>query len=140
DTALVAARRRRFVTEAPDFHPEQLRGAFLGTTYLGCYRIPAFTMAMGPARLRISGIGAVVTHPAYRHQGIAGVLMRDAITYATQRQHALLLLDGIPNFYSQFGYVNVLDRLQHAIASKEIHAHPPSPYKVRPATLHHVPE
>ena len=139
DTILIATRRRRFITEAPDFHPEQLRGAFLGTTYLGGYRIPEFTVHMGPARLRICGIGAVVTHPAYRHQGIAGALMRDAITYATQRHYALLLLDGIPNFYSQFGYVNVLDRLQHAIASEEIHAHPPSPYKVRPATLDDVP-
>ena len=139
DTVLIATRRRRFITEAPDFHPEQLRGAFLGTTYLGGYRIPAFTVHMGPARLRICGIGAVVTHPAYRHQGIAGALMRDAIAYATQRQYALLLLDGIPNFYSQFGYVNVLDCLQHAIASEEIHAHPPSPYTVRPATLDDVP-
>ena len=139
DTALIATRRRRFITQAPDFHPEQLRGAFLGTTYLGGYRIPAFTVHMGPAQLRIGGIGAVVTHPAYRHQGIAGALMRDAITYATQRHYALLLLDGIPNFYSQFGYVNVLDRLQHAIAAEQIHAHPPSPYTVRPATLDDVP-
>src|SRR5438876_7422324 len=26
---------------------------------------------IGPARLRIGGIGGVVTHPTYRHQGIA---------------------------------------------------------------------
>ena len=139
DTVLIAKRRRRFITEAPDFHPEQLRGAFLGATYLGGYRIPAFTMHMGPARLSISGIGAVVTNPAYRQQGIAGALMRDAIAYATQRQDALLLLDGIPNFYAQFGYINVLDRMRHAIAFEEIHAHPLSPYKVRPATLNDVP-
>ena len=139
DTVVIATRRRRFITEAPDFHPEQLRGAFLGTTYLGGYRIPALTLHMGPARLGICGIGAVVTRPAYRHQGIAGALMRDAITYATQRQQALLLLDGIPNFYSQFGYVNVLDPVNHAIAFEEIHAHSPSPYKVRPATLDDVP-
>ena len=91
-------------------------GAFLGTTYLGGYGIPEFTVHMGPARLRIPGIGGVVTHPAYRHQGIARTLMRDAITYATRRQFALLLLDGIPNFYAQFGYVTVLDDLTHAIA------------------------
>jgi len=139
DTALIATRRRRFITEAPDFHPEQLRGAFLGTTYLGGYRIPAFTVHMGPARLRIGGIGAVVTHPTYRHQGIAAALMRDAITYATQRRHALLLLDGIANFYAQFGYVNVLDSSQHAMASEEVQAHAPSPYTVRPATLDDAP-
>jgi GNAT superfamily N-acetyltransferase len=139
DTVLIATRRRRFITEAPDFHPEQLRGAFLGTTYLGGYRIPEFTLHMGPARLRIAGIGGVVTHPAYRHQGIASALIRDAIAYATRHQLALLLLDGIPNFYSQFGYVNVLDDLTHAIASEEIHAQIPSPYKVRPATLEDAP-
>jgi predicted N-acetyltransferase YhbS len=135
DTALIATRRRRFITEAPDFHPEQLRGAFLGTTYLGGYRIHAFTLHMGPARLRIGGIGAVVTHPTYRHQGIAAALMRDAIMYATQHRHALLLLDGIANFYAQFGYFNVLDSLTHAMVSEEVHAHAPSPYTVRPATL-----
>ena len=52
DTALIATRRRRFITQAPDFHPEQLRGAFFGTTYLGGYRIPAFTLHMGPAMHR----------------------------------------------------------------------------------------
>ena len=135
DTLLIAAQRRRFITQAPDFYPEQLRGAFLGTTYLGGYGIPAFTMHLGSARLRIGGIGAVVTHPAYRHQGIAAALMRDAIAYATQRRYALLLLDGIANFYAQFGYVNVLDSMTHAVASEEVQAHAPSPYIVRPATL-----
>jgi GNAT superfamily N-acetyltransferase len=135
DTLLIATRRRQFITQAPDFHPEQIRGAFLGTTFLGGYRIPVFTVHLGPARLRIGGIGAVVTHPAYRHQGIAAALMRDAITYATQRRYALLLLDGIANFYAQFGYVNILDDLTHAVALEEVHTHAPSPYIVRPATL-----
>jgi predicted acetyltransferase len=139
DTALIATQRRRFITQAPDFHLEQLRGAFLGTTYLGGYGIPAFTVQMGPARLRIGGIAGVVTHPTYRHQGIAAALMRDAITYATQRGHALLLLDGIANFYAQFGYVTVLDNLTHAMASQEIHTHAPSPCIVRPATLDDAP-
>lgn len=139
DTALIATRRLRFITEAPDFHPEQLRGAFLGTTYLGGYIIHEFTVHMGPARLHIGGIGAVVTHPTFRHQGIAAALMRDAITYATQRRYALLLLDGIANFYAQFGYVNILDNLTHAMVSEEVLAHAPSPYTVRPATLDDAP-
>ncbi len=139
DTALIATRRLRFITEAPDFHPEQLRGAFLGTTYLGGYIIHAFTVHMGPARLHIGGIGAVVTHPTFRHQGIAAALMRDAITYATQRRYALLLLDGIANFYAQFGYVNIQDNLTHAMVSEEVLAHAPSPYTVRPATLDDAP-
>src|SRR5215469_8855441 len=132
DTVLIATRRRRFITEAPAFHPEQLRGAFLGTTYLGGYRIPEFTLHMGPARFRIAGIGGVVTHPAYRQQGIASALMRDAITYATRRRHALLLLDGIANFYAQFGYVTVLDSLTHAMAWQEVHTY------LRQEKDHHV--
>ena len=139
DTFLIATQRRRFITQAPDFYPEQIRGAFLGTTFLGGYRMPAFTVHLGPARLRIGGIGAVVTHPTYRHQGVAAALMRDAITYATQRRYALLLLDGIANFYAQFGYVNILDSLTHAMALEEIHTHAPSPYIVRPATLDDAP-
>jgi hypothetical protein len=65
--------------------------------------------------------------------------MRDAITYATQHRYALLLLDGIANFYAQFGYVNVLDDLTHAMASEVVHTHAPSPYIVRPATLDDAP-
>lgn len=139
DPILVATRRRRFISEAPDFHPEQVRGAFLGSTYLGGYRIPAFTMQMGPARIPICGIGAVATHPAYRQQGIARALMRDAIAYAAERHAALLLLDGIANFYAQFGYVNVLDPVVHAVEVREIRARAESLYTVRPATLDDAP-
>src|SRR5437016_6647504 len=63
----------------------------------------------------------------------------DPLTYATERRHALLLLDGIANFYAQFGYVNVLDSLTHAMAWEEVHAHAPSPYIVRSATLDDAP-
>lgn len=109
DPAVVASRRRRLVMNDPDFHLIHLRSAFYGKTYVGSCRIQERVLYMGPARLLTGCIGGVVTHPDYRRQGIATALMKDALTYARDRQYALLLLHGIPNFYYQLGFSNVLD-------------------------------
>ncbi len=140
DMATIATKYRQFVTEAPHFHPDRLRGAFLGTTYLGGYYIPKLTECMGSTQLDISGIGEVATHPDYRSKGIANTLMQDGINYATHHQHALLLLDGIPDFYHRFGYVNIFKNLKHTIACEDILAYPASPYHVRPATADDIPD
>src|SRR6266576_4470059 len=102
DVATIARKYRQFITEAPHFRPDQLRGAFLGTTYLGGYFIPKLAVCMGSTQLDISGIGEVTTHPDYRYKGIATALMQDAINYAIHHQHTLLLLAGIANFYHRF--------------------------------------
>src|SRR5579884_3359334 len=109
DHDLVATQRRRFLIEDPDFRLYQLRGAFLGEKYLGGYALLERTMCLGPARLRTGCINGVVTHPEYRHQGIATSLMLDAIDYAQSQQYALLFLHGTPHFYHQFGYIDVLE-------------------------------
>ncbi len=140
DLTTIATKYRQFVTEAPHFHPDRLRGAFLGTTYLGGYYIPKLTVCMGSTQLDISGIGEVNTHPDYRSQGTASRLMQDAINYAIHHQHALLLLDGIPNFYHRFGYANIIKIPKHDIACEDILAHPTSPYHVRLATVDDIPD
>ena len=76
DTDLVTGQRRRFIMEDPDFSPSQLRGAFLGKTYLGGYALLERWLCLGPARLHTGCISGVVTHPDYRHQGIATALMQ----------------------------------------------------------------
>ncbi len=57
-------------------------------------------LCMGAARVSTGCIGTVVTSTQHRKQGIASALMQDAIEFARQHNHTLLLLDGIPNFYS----------------------------------------
>ena len=140
DVNLVAAHRQRFLVDAPDFHPHQLHGAFLGEKYLGGYALLDRTMCLGPARLRTGCINGVVTHPEYRHQGIATALMLDAIDYAQSQQYALLFLHGTPHFYHQFGYIDVLeDTPRHFLLRQHIPEPPSAAYIVRPAALSDAP-
>ena len=125
---------RRFVECDPLFDAGTLRGAFRGDTYLGGYTLQTRTLCFGAARLRTGCIGAVVTHPEHRRQGIASALMHDAISYAQEQHWALLLLFGLPNFYGQFGYADIGDIAQHTLDRAAIRALPRSPYMVRPAT------
>ena len=88
----------QYVTTMPQYRPEQLRGAFRAGEQLGSYILHERTMRMGVARLPTGCIGAVVTYPAYRHQGVASALMQDAIDYASSHRYPLLLLEGIPKY------------------------------------------
>jgi predicted N-acetyltransferase YhbS len=140
DAALVSAQRRRFLMDDPDFHLHQLRGAFLGDTYVGGYALLERTMCLGPARLRTACINGVATHPAYRHQGIATALMQDAIRVAESQQYALLFLHGLAYFYQQFGYIDILeDSPRHTLARKQLPETDPGTYLVRAATMTDAP-
>lgn len=125
---------QQYVTCWPDYRPEQLRGAFRDGEQLGSYIIHERTLRMGEAQLLTGCIGTVVTYPAYRQQGVATALMNDAIDYARLHQHTLLLLDGIPNFYHRFGYIDMLSQSIHDIDRGAILAQPRSRHTVRPAT------
>jgi predicted N-acetyltransferase YhbS len=133
-TAISALYWQQYVMNYPEFRPEQLRGAFRDGRQLGSYIIHERVLRMGVAQLPTGCIGAVVTYPAYRHQGVATALMRDAIDYAHLHHHALLLLDGIPNFYHRFGYIDMLSQSIHDIDRAAILAQPLSTHTVRPAT------
>ena len=86
----------QFVTTMPAYQPERLRGAFRNGEQVGSYFLHERTMHVGTARLLTGCIGAVVTYPEHRHQGVATALMQDAIDYAQSHDYPLLLLDGIP--------------------------------------------
>ncbi len=140
DPDLVTGKRQRFLMDDPDFHRHQLRGAFLGDTYVGGYALLERTMCLGPARLRTGCINGVVTHPDYRHQGIAAALMYDAIRITKSQQYALLFLHGLAHFYQQFGYIDVLeDTPRHVLVRKQLPEPISEAYTVRAATLEDAP-
>lgn len=120
------------------YRPEQLRGAYDGDMLLGGYIIHEREMVMGSARLLTGCIAAVVTYPEHRRRGVGRALMLDAIQFARESGHALLLLDGISNFYTQFGYLDVWEYAQHRIRREAI-AHLQSSHTVRPASVDDVP-
>lgn len=126
---------QQLVTALPEYQPEHVRGAFRDGELSGGYTLFERTLQVGAARLLTGCLGAVVTHPTHRHQGVATALMRDAIDYAFSHQYALLLLDGIPNFYSRYGYIDVFDLSVHDIDRTAILALPRAMHTVRPATI-----
>jgi GNAT superfamily N-acetyltransferase len=141
DPDRVAAQRQRFLMQEPDFRLEQLRGAFVDDgTLVGGYNLLERIMCLGPARLRTGCINGVMTHPDYRHQGIASALMRDAINIAERQHYALLFLHGIGNFYQQFGYTDVLeDTPHHFLSRQQLPDLTPQACVVRAATAEDVP-
>ena len=140
DVETVTSRRYKFLVADPAFHPGQSRGAFINNTYIGGYIIRERQLCLEAARLSTGCIGGVVTHPDYRHQGIATALMQEALTYAYNQHYALLLLHGIQDFYHQFGYIDCLEDIpEHAIDRKLLPEEPSDAYTVRLATLSDVP-
>lgn len=142
DVATEARHWRCGVEAAPEFAPRQWRGAFIGERFAGGYLIYERELRAGAARLRTVCIGGVVTHPDHRMRGVGAALMRDAIAFAEQYDHTLLLLDGIPNFYHRWGYADVFDLTEHVIDRAAISAIPAtaaSGCTTRPATLEDAP-
>lgn len=125
---------------SPGFHPERVRGAFRGEQLLGGYTIHNLVLRMGAARISVGGIGAVVTDPQARKQGVARTLLLDAQAFARDHDHALLLLDGIPNFYYRFGYTDMFDATTVEVKRSAILAQASGSCEVRPVTQDDAPE
>ena len=137
DIEAATDRRMAFTEQQATYRPELTRGAFLGNTFLGGYNIAERKLCISPScssHLLTTCIGAVVTLPEYRQRGIAVAMLNDAIAFAQTHKHALLLLHGIPNFYHRFGFVDVLEDIEHTISRQLIEAQPTSPYTIRNAT------
>jgi len=130
-----AADWRRYVREAEPYYRGYARGVMREGVCIAGYLMEDRVMRIGAARLRAVCVVAVVTDAAYRHQGIGTAMMRDAASWAADRCYALLFLHGRPNFYEQFGYADVFDATHQAIDRADLLALPPSPYRVRAATL-----
>ena len=136
DTVLVASRRRRMIELDPDVQLIQVRSAFYGKTSVGSCRMQERWLCLESSRLRIGCIGGVVTHQDYRHQGIATALMHDALASAHHRQYSFLLLHGIPDYYQQHGFIDVIEDMpQHAIGRALIANQPSERCFVRVAEL-----
>jgi predicted N-acetyltransferase YhbS len=134
-----AQRWQRFLQNSPDFRPEQVRGVFRDEQLLGGYTMHERMLCMGGAHISTGCIGAVVTTPAFRKQGVATAIMRDAFAFARERGHALLLLDGIPNFYFRYDYIDIFDVTNVEVERAAILAQPPTLSRVRAATVDDAP-
>lgn len=132
DDPVEAAHWQESTFNAPGFRLEQLRCVFLDGQQAGGCIVHERELRIGQARLLTGCVGGVFTRPEFRNQGVAAALMRDVIELARARHYALLLLDGIPNFYYRYGYCDVFDLSVQEIFREAITALPASPYSVRP--------
>lgn len=120
---------------APGFQTWQMIGAYADGEHVGGCLLHRRTLELGPASLLTGCVGAVHVHPDHRKRGIAGAVLREAERQARERGYALLLLDGIPGLYRQFGYVDVFDPTIHALSREAAAgARGGEEYIVRPAT------
>jgi GNAT superfamily N-acetyltransferase len=119
---------------APDFAMDQIRCVYRDGQLVGGCIVHSRRLRAGPARLSTGCIGAVATRSEHRKQGVASSLLDDILARARADGVALLLLDGISNFYDRFGYVDVFDAAWHKLERSAVRDLPPSPYSVRQAT------
>ena len=70
--------------------------------------------------VRVGGIADVCTHPDHRGKQFTSILMNDALKYMAEQGYALSLLNGIPNFYHRFGYVESLYRYRMTVPLKPL--------------------
>ncbi|MCL4546022.1 MAG: GNAT family N-acetyltransferase [Chloroflexi bacterium] len=92
-------------------------------------------LRLPPAKLLAGCIGGVATHPDFRQRGLGSAVLRSAVTYGKSRGCAVLLLDGITNFYHRWGFVDVWDLTVHSIPLSAVARLRPGSYGVRRATV-----
>lgn len=66
--------------------------------------IVPLTIRVGAATLRMDGIADVATESQHRQQGYARRMLQATVDYMRERDAALTMLYGIPDFYGRFGY------------------------------------
>lgn len=67
--------------------------------------------------LRMGGIAAVGSEPAFRKRGLASMLMKDAIAYMARSGFDISILFSIPaDFYNRFGYMTVFPEYASTIS------------------------
>jgi GNAT superfamily N-acetyltransferase len=139
DAEQIRGWQRRYVETRPGAEPHERRAAFEGGALVGCYEVERRVLCAGPARLPTGCIGNVVTHPDHRRRGVASAMMADALAYAHEQRLALLLLDGIADFYHRFGYADVFDWVEHRVDPAQALALETNGLDVRVATADDAP-
>lgn len=126
-------------TTSPGFQPDHFRMVFDGDNLIGGCLVSRRRVNVDGAALTTGCVGGVFTQPQYRRQGIGRLLMDQVVAYSRQRGDALLMLDGIPDYYHRWGYVDVVD-LSHTYIEVDRASRLPRPsHTVREATTEDTP-
>ena len=124
----------------PHYSVNAYRGAFLGDgTLVSIARAEDFILRYGQARIRTGLISAVCTHPHHRQNGYAAAIVRDALTYATEQGNQMVLLQGIREYYDQFGFMSVWPKYTLTAPVDEARQLP-QPLAIRQVERDHLPQ
>ncbi len=94
-------------------------GANLGI--VGCLRITPFEVYSRGVKMPMAGIAAVAVQPELRRQGIAEVLMEDALRKMYEMDYPISMLFPFKHqFYEKYGYAYVGNMMQYELASNNI--------------------
>ncbi len=131
-------RFRRQIWEDSTFAVEQIRIAEVDgkiVSHVWVAERPVFYR--GQAILPMGGIGGVGTLPEYRGQGLATLLLEDAIAYMNRKGHAIsMLFTGINPFYARLGWADFPEwRFRLKVQRLPDKGQAPEGYFVRPCEL-----
>ncbi|MCS7187909.1 MAG: GNAT family N-acetyltransferase [Armatimonadota bacterium] len=131
-------RFRRQIWEDSTFAIEQIRIAEVDgkiVSHVWVAERPVFYR--GQAVLPMGGIGGVGTLPDYRGQGLATLLLEDAIAYMERKEHAIsMLFTDINPFYARLGWANFPEwRFQLEVQRLPDKSQVPEGYFVRPCEI-----
>lgn len=88
---------------------------------VGCLRITPFEVYSRGVKMLMAGIAAVAVQPEVRRQGIAEVLMEDALRKIYEMDYPVSMLFPFKHqFYEKFGYACVGNMMQYELATSNI--------------------
>jgi len=91
----------------PNHYHRAYRGAFYKSKLVSFLYVHDFTLRYGRAALQVAAISAVCTDENYRGRGYAAAVIKDTLTYAAEQGAHMVLLYGIPDYFSRFGFSSV---------------------------------
>ena len=117
---------------------DESRGEIVSTTCL----IP-WTCRYADTVLRVAMLEMVLTHPAYRGQGLVRKQIQHFLHEVNASGFDLSIIWGIPYYYRQYGYGYCLDGdAYESLPAWQVPANPTgreNPYRLRPASVEDIP-
>jgi len=88
-------------------------------SHLGIYD---HVMRIGPARVKMGGIGGVHTQWQHRKKGYARIVMEDSLRWMKREGYDVTILSGIEHFYDKFGFANCMPQVMSEVRTRDAEA------------------
>ena len=99
-----------------DHHPTMTLKDFFIIKHHGrivaCLNLIPSKWSIGGIPLKVTELGCVATLPEYRQRGLQRMLMEEYHKQVSKQEYELSAIEGIPNYYRQFGYEYAIPLLE----------------------------